>query len=213
MFNDPSVPNRTDAPASGDLIPIRQSLDFNIDVGQAQHLRGGQPTPEDIARAYIKEHGSFYGWEDTRQWKTTVKIVIIVVVLAIVATGAAIGVVKGGVLHRNTSTQSSANVVTPPLVDVVQNLPQSEVTFNVHLSSFSVKVVAYGGATSVTQGGSVSALAQQGDDQVFTVTHDLTIVTANSSARVAIYDKLKLIGFYFPTVGPFTLTFHALGRK
>jgi hypothetical protein len=191
---------------SDEPIPLRRDKPSEVPAERPKSIGEGPPTPEEIARDYIRQYGSFSDPEAglrSRRFRFAALILIIVIVLG----GASFGVVRSGVFHRSTQPPK------PPLVKVIQDLPKSLVTFNVRLSTFFVKVVAYGGPTSVTQGSNVISLPQQGNDQIFTVRHNLTIVTANSSARVALYEKFKLIGFYFPTTGPFTLTFHALGTK
>lgn len=175
---------------------------------------GAHPAPpEDIARAYINQHGDFVGWDKTNRWHRPLKIYgIAVAVAAVLAAAALVGVLKSGVLHRGTQPRPAGSVVRQPLVDVVQDLARSEVTFDVHLSSCLVKVVAFGGPTSVTVGGKVQNLPQS-DSKTFTVTNNLTLVTANSAARVGVYDGSEVIGYYFPSFGPFTLTIHALGKR
>jgi hypothetical protein len=111
--------------------------------------------------------------------------------------------VKGNPAHTGTSAK-------PALIKAIQDLPKSEVTFNVHLSSFRVQVVAFGGPTSVQVGNDVYNLAH-GANKEFTVTGNTTFVTANSSARIGVYEGSKFIGFFFPQTGPFTFHFHALG--
>ena len=88
-------------------------------------------------------------------------------------------------------------------------------TINVAASSFTVRIVADQAACwvqAITPGQPSPVFAQplQADqNHVFTVTSSMTIETGSSAGRAFIYQGTKLIGFYFPSKTPFTMTFNA----
>jgi cytoskeletal protein RodZ len=88
-------------------------------------------------------------------------------------------------------------------------------TISVAAPSFTVKVVAYNApcwVQATTLGQSTPDFEQTmpaGQVHVFTVTSSMTIETGSSAGRAFIYRGTKLIGFYFPTKTPFTMTFNA----
>jgi hypothetical protein len=195
---------RTASEDQGLALDNRREVSVNV---------GQRPlTPEEVAGNYIRRHGSFSDpdWESGRRRKrmAVVGAILLGFVVAIVAIVAFTSLGKR--IEADVRGTPAHTVKPPYLIKAIQDLAKSEVTFNVHLSSFRVQVVAFGGPTSVQVGNDVYNLAQSVNKD-FTITGNTTLVTANSSARIGVYEGSKFIGFYFPQTGPFTFHFHALG--
>jgi hypothetical protein len=107
---------------------------------------------------------------------------------------------------------------SPPLpaVTIVPSKANA-VTVNVAAPAFTVKMVAFKGSSwmEVTDADQAAPVYQQvlpaNQNISFPVTHALTIETGSSAARAYLYDGTRFIGYYFPSVAPFTMTFNAQG--
>jgi hypothetical protein len=153
----------------------------------------------------LAEHSHVAGWAkdvraDTSRWYTD-------------ATRAV------GLTHKPAAKPPAAVAGHPvlPKVDIVQNTGANGVTFNVHATSFNVKVAAYVHPCwiQVTDVGHFapvySGVLAGGQTNTYTVTQSTTVETASGSGRVFVYWHGKFIGFYFPTKVPYTMTFNAVG--
>jgi transcriptional regulator with XRE-family HTH domain len=121
--------------------------------------------------------------------------------------------------HPTHPPSHPRHVVAAPLpkVTVVNGTTPDSVTINVSAKSFTVKMAAFGYPCwmDVTQVGQTKPLYEQvmrgGDTMAFTITGTDTIRTASGSGRAYVYEGAKFIGYYFPKVAPFTMTFNATG--
>ncbi|HEY3842489.1 MAG TPA: helix-turn-helix domain-containing protein [Acidimicrobiales bacterium] len=187
-----------------------------FDTGEIPAVRSGAPTILKVLVAVVAllvvlggvglaEHSHVAGWAkdvraDTSRWYTD-------------ATRAV------GLTHKPAAKPPAAVAGHPvlPKVDIVQNTGANGVTFNVHATSFNVKVAAYVHPCwiQVTDVGHFapvySGVLAGGQTNTYTVTQSTTVETASGSGRVFVYWHGKFIGFYFPTKVPYTMTFNAVG--
>jgi hypothetical protein len=125
--------------------------------------------------------------------------------------------VSTGLASKKPAQPAAAPAGTLPVVAMVQNPAASSVTVNVHAATFNVKMVAFKGSSwmQVTDSHQVAPVYQQvmaaGGNQVFAVTHSITIETGSTAARAYLYDGTQFIGYFFPTKAPYTMTFNAVG--
>jgi hypothetical protein len=125
--------------------------------------------------------------------------------------------VAAGLAPKKTVRKDPPQPGTLPKVVMVTNGGGASVTFDVHASQFSVKMVAYKGPSwmLVTNSSQQAPIYEQvmpaGVNQVFVVTHSMTVETGSSYARAYLYEGYEFIGAYFPSKAPFTLTFNAVG--
>jgi hypothetical protein len=120
--------------------------------------------------------------------------------------------------HHTTSTSHAAPPKAPASHLITFKKGNNPVgrseTVSVAASSFTVRIVADNAACwvqGITLGQPTPVFAQTllaNQDHVFTVTSSMTIETGSSAGRAFIYQGTKLIGFYFPSKTPFTMTFN-----
>jgi len=90
-------------------------------------------------------------------------------------------------------------------------------TFHIRSATFTVEVAAVGSASWVqaTAAGHVnpvfSATVEAGQSQTFTADNPFTVEVGSRSAHIFVSVNKKLVGFYFPTAAPFTMTFTPVG--
>ena len=177
--------------------------------------------PIEVTREYFDEHGEYPNVYIPPKRSRRPVIGAGIIGVLVLATLLAIGAEKRSpqIKRHDTGSAQKTTTTPPELVTVIQSPAQNAVTFNIHLTSFSVKVVAFGGATgfTVTDSGRVKSVHSHvmaaGENQTLPIRHTVTITTGSPPVRAYLYDGTKFIGFYFPNSGPFTMTFHALGKR
>jgi len=159
-----------------------------------------------LGGAGLIEHNHVTGWYDSAHRSTT---------HAVDRVKSALGLSHGTTApahHHGTTT------TTVPLVDIVGRTTNTT-TFNIHATSFTVKVVAFQRPcwVKILNVGQAKPVYEQvlpaNANETVTVTKSTTVETAASSGRVYVYEGTKFISFYFPLHTPFTLTFNALGPR
>ena len=82
-------------------------------------------------------------------------------------------------------------------------------TFVVRSPAFEVNVAAVGGEAWVQQSGTSGMLLTEGQSKVFPARQALTIEIGSKAAHVYVLVDKKIVGFYFPTIAPYTLNFRS----
>ncbi|HMD46770.1 MAG TPA: RodZ domain-containing protein [Acidimicrobiales bacterium] len=130
-----------------------------------------------------------------------------------------------GLPHRSIPAAAHTAVTTPhpatrgatPAQFALASTSSNGATFNVRAPTFTVAIVPAGTASWVqaTDAQHVSPIFSQtvpaGQTQTFTATQSLTVQVGSRSARVFVTIDHKVVGFYFPTSAPFTMTFNSVG--
>jgi DNA-binding XRE family transcriptional regulator len=117
--------------------------------------------------------------------------------------------------HHAAAHAHSAKAADTTRVTLKESPNDRAAAIGVATSPFTVQILAYKGpcwveATVPGQPHPVFAGVLQANQQhLFTVTSSMTIETGSSAGRAFIYKGIKLIGFYFPSKVPFTMTFTA----
>jgi len=154
------------------------------------------------------EHQNFANWQHDISTESSH-----LVDNAKVAVGLSPKASTGTAAAKNGKSASTAL----PAVTMIPNNKAHALTVNVDAASFTVKMVAFKNASwmQVTDADHASPIYEQvlagGQNISFPVDHALTVETGSAAARAYIYEGTHFIGYYFPTVAPFTMTFNALG--
>jgi hypothetical protein len=155
------------------------------------------------------EHQNFAGWQHSISSEGQH-----LVDNAKVAVGLSPKTPKGGTAAAKGGKGKTAAL---PAVSMIPNDKAHALTVNVAASSFTVKMVAFKNPSwmQVTDANHASPIYEQvlpgGQNISFPVDHALTVETGSAAARAYLYEGTRFIGYYFPTVAPFTMTFNAQG--
>jgi transcriptional regulator with XRE-family HTH domain len=155
----------------------------------------------------LAEHSHFATWQkqvraDSTNWVHDAKV--------------AAGLSPKTRTHKGVVAAPGAPAASPQVV-MKADPATSQVTVDVHASSFTVKIVAFKNPSwvQVTDSSQAAPIYQQvlpgGANTTFTVTGADTIETGSPSARAYLYEGTTFIGYYFPTEAPFIMNFNAVG--
>lgn len=154
------------------------------------------------------------------------RLVVGLVALAVVAgvAGLVIHQVKPqwlnslGITHDHTTTPPAKPgvPVTTPGVFTVANTTSTGATFDIRASAFLVRVIPVGSASwmQATDAQHVSPIfagvVGAGQSKDFLVTKSITVEVGSPSAHAFVSVGTKVVGFYFPSAAPFTMTFQTV---
>ena len=116
---------------------------------------------------------------------------------------------------RHTHTSTPTTVAKQAVFKIASTTPTSA-TFDVSATSFAVQVVAVGNASWVQANAPsqttplYSGILQSGQSKSFVVQHSLTMQIGSAAAHVFVSVGKQNVGFYVPSVAPFTMNFQAV---
>jgi len=124
-----------------------------------------------------------------------------------------------GITHTHSprpSAPTSSKPAVVPGVFAVASTTSTGATFNIRAPAFLVRVIPVGGASwmQATDAQHVSPIFAgvigPGQSKDFLVTQSITVEVGSPSAHVFVSVGNKVVGFYFPTAAPFTMTFQSV---
>ncbi len=124
-----------------------------------------------------------------------------------------------GITHGHPSKSGPTHPTTPtaaPGVFEVASTTSTGATFDIRAPAFLVRVIPVGAATwmQATDAQHVSPIfagvVGTGQSKDFLVTQSITVEVGSPSAHLFISVGNKVVGFYFPTAAPFTMTFQSV---
>ena len=122
-----------------------------------------------------------------------------------------------GITHSRPPKAGPPHPVTPPGgVFAVASTSSTGATFDIRAPAFLVRVIPVGSASwmQATDAQHVSPIFAgvlgSGQSKDFLVTQSITVEVGSPSAHVFVSVGSKVVGFYFPTAAPYTMTFHSV---